>query len=83
MAPAEGTVNEMERKLYIDGAWIDAAEGNRVEIGDPATGERSARVRSPPARTSTGPSPRQRKHCQSGRRPIPTSAPGSCIARPT
>ena len=30
---------EMERKLYIDGAWIDAAEGNRIVVNDPATGE--------------------------------------------
>lgn len=29
----------MERKLFIDGAWQDAADGNRITINDPATGE--------------------------------------------
>ena len=28
----------MERKLYIGGAWADAADGKRVAIADPATG---------------------------------------------
>jgi succinate-semialdehyde dehydrogenase/glutarate-semialdehyde dehydrogenase len=30
----------MDRKLFIDGAWCDAADGNRIEINDPATGDR-------------------------------------------
>ena len=38
MAAAEGTVKSMERKLYIDGAWADAADGKRIAIADPATG---------------------------------------------
>lgn len=29
----------MERKLFIDGSWQDAAGGNRITINDPATGE--------------------------------------------
>jgi succinate-semialdehyde dehydrogenase/glutarate-semialdehyde dehydrogenase len=37
---AEGTVSEMDRKLFIGGAWVDAAAGTRAEIADPATGER-------------------------------------------
>lgn len=28
----------MDRRLFIDGAWIDAAEGGRAEIRDPANG---------------------------------------------
>ncbi len=36
---AEGTVIEMERKLYIGGRWQDAANGETAEIRDPATGE--------------------------------------------
>lgn len=30
----------MDRKLFIDGAWSEGAEGGRAEIRDPATGER-------------------------------------------
>lgn len=29
----------MDRKLYIDGAWVEAREAGRLEIRDPATGE--------------------------------------------
>jgi succinate-semialdehyde dehydrogenase/glutarate-semialdehyde dehydrogenase len=29
----------MERKLFIDGAWRDTADGGRITINDPATGE--------------------------------------------
>lgn len=29
----------MDRNLFIDGAWIDAAEGGRIAIADPATGD--------------------------------------------
>lgn len=39
MAPAEGTVTIMDRKLFIDGAWVEAATGTRVQIADPATGD--------------------------------------------
>ncbi|MEX0404422.1 aldehyde dehydrogenase family protein [Aquibium sp. LZ166] len=28
----------MERRLYIDGAWVDAGDGRQVVINDPATG---------------------------------------------
>lgn len=28
----------MERKLFIDGRWVDAADGKRIEIADPANG---------------------------------------------
>ena len=31
-------MKSMERKLYIDGAWADAADGKRIAIADPATG---------------------------------------------
>ena len=27
----------MDRKLFIDGAWVEAASGQRQEIADPAT----------------------------------------------
>ena len=29
----------MDRKLFIGGVWQDAADGNRITINDPATGE--------------------------------------------
>ena len=29
----------MNRKLFIDGSWVDAADGGRLEIRDPATGD--------------------------------------------
>ncbi|MGN6468075.1 MAG: aldehyde dehydrogenase family protein [Rhizobiaceae bacterium] len=29
----------MERKLFIDGSWVDAAQGGRASIPDPATGD--------------------------------------------
>ena len=29
----------MDRKLFIDGAWIEAVSGSRAEIRDPATGD--------------------------------------------
>ncbi len=29
----------MDRKLFIGGVWQDAADGNRISINDPATGE--------------------------------------------
>lgn len=29
----------MERKLFIDGKWVDSADGNRIAIADPATGD--------------------------------------------
>ncbi len=29
----------MDRKLFIDGAWVEAASGQRLAIADPATGE--------------------------------------------
>jgi succinate-semialdehyde dehydrogenase/glutarate-semialdehyde dehydrogenase len=36
---AEGAVTMMERKLFIDGKWVDSADGNRIAIADPATGD--------------------------------------------
>jgi len=39
VAPAEGAVTAMDRGLFIDGAWCDAADGNRITIHDPATGD--------------------------------------------
>lgn len=29
----------MDRKLFIDGRWVDAADGRRLDINDPATGD--------------------------------------------
>ncbi|MEO3999657.1 aldehyde dehydrogenase family protein [Mesorhizobium sp. CAU 1732] len=30
----------MDRKLFIDGEWVDAIDARRIEINDPATGDR-------------------------------------------
>lgn len=39
MAKAQGSVIDMDRKLFIDGVWCDAASGERLTIKDPATGD--------------------------------------------
>jgi succinate-semialdehyde dehydrogenase / glutarate-semialdehyde dehydrogenase len=39
VAQAEVAVSMMERGLFIDGAWREAIQGDRLEIRDPATGE--------------------------------------------
>jgi acyl-CoA reductase-like NAD-dependent aldehyde dehydrogenase len=36
---AQGAVNLMDRKLFIGGQWVEALEGARARISDPATGE--------------------------------------------
>jgi acyl-CoA reductase-like NAD-dependent aldehyde dehydrogenase len=33
-----------DAQMYIDGKWLDAAEGRRVDVKDPATGETFATV---------------------------------------
>ena len=42
LAPAEGPVIAMDRKLFIDGQWVDAIDARRIEVNDPATGDRVA-----------------------------------------
>jgi aldehyde dehydrogenase (NAD+) len=48
MAAAAGAMAELERagqdRLYIGGAWVDAAERGRIETVHPATGERLTEV---------------------------------------
>ena len=73
-----------ERKLFIDGRWTPARAGARLEINDPATGERvgstalaeaadiddAAQRRPPrPARLGRHPPRRPRANPASGRRP--------------
>src|ERR671935_268759 len=43
-AQEQTVVDRVEKHLYIGGEWIEASEGRKLEVEDPATGEAIAEV---------------------------------------
>ena len=66
----------LRQQCYVDGAWIDAASGEKVEVTNPAT-RRGARHRAEPwtATKPAQPSPPRRRRSRRGRRAPPRIAP--------
>ena len=70
-----------ERELFIGGAWRPAKSGRRLEIRDPATGERvGSTALADAADVDLAVAAAKRALCLDGRRCTRTRAPASCTA---